>query len=63
VVKWSVEEGEPRHLPGEVSDAVAEEMEVLRAELRTEMTELGERVDFLERLLTQARDRGALPPG
>jgi hypothetical protein len=40
------------------SDALLAEVD----SLRTEMGELAERVDFMERLLTQARERGALPP-
>ncbi len=31
--------------------------------LRSEMGELDERVDFMERVLTKARERDALPPG
>lgn len=31
--------------------------------LRSEMGELGERVDFMERVLTRAKERDALPPG
>jgi hypothetical protein len=31
--------------------------------LRSEMGELGERVDFMERVLTRVKERDALPPG
>ena len=31
--------------------------------LRSEMGELGERVDFMERMLTRVKERDALPPG
>lgn len=40
------------------SAALAEDLDALRAEVG----DLGERVDFMERLLTQARERGSLPP-
>jgi hypothetical protein len=36
-------------------------MEELDA-LRADFNDLTERVDFMERLLTQARERGAIPP-
>lgn len=50
-------------------DAVAlptEEIEDLRAEvqgLREQVSELAERQDFSERLLAQAKDKGAIGPG
>ena len=59
VVKWTVDDEEPRRLRGEPSEAVEAELDALR----TDMGDLGERVDFLERLLTRMRERGALPPG
>ena len=59
VVKWTVDDEEPRRLRGEPSEAVLAELDALR----TDMGDLGERVDFLERLLTRMRERGALPPG
>lgn len=31
--------------------------------LRSEMGDMNERVDFIERMLTSARERGAIPPG
>jgi hypothetical protein len=31
--------------------------------LRSEMGDLNERVDFMERMLTNVRERGAIPPG
>lgn len=40
-------------------ELVLDELDVLR----TEMGDLNERVDFVERMLTKARDRGALPAG
>lgn len=58
VVKWTAEDEEPRRLRGEVPEVVLAELDTLR----TEVGELDERVDFLERLLTQLRERGALPP-
>ena len=60
VVKWTVDEDvEPRRLRGEPSEAVLAELDALR----TDMGDLGERVDFLERLLTRMREHGTLPPG
>jgi TM2 domain len=60
VVRWSADDDlEPRRLRGEPSEALLGELDALR----TEMGDLGERVDFLERLLTRLRERGALPPG
>jgi TM2 domain len=59
VVKWSAEDEEPRRLRGEPSEAVLAELDALR----TDMGDLGERVDFLERLLTRMREHGTLPPG
>jgi hypothetical protein len=59
VVRWSADEDvESRRLRGEPPDAVLSELDALRADIG----ELGERVDFLERLLTRMRERGALPP-
>ncbi len=58
VVKWTAEDEEPRRLRGEVPEVVLAELDTLR----TEVGELDERVDFLERLLTQLHERGALPP-
>lgn len=43
-----------------------EKLEILLEEiehLRSEMGYLDERVDFMERMLSEARDRGAIPPG
>ncbi|MBI2404055.1 MAG: TM2 domain-containing protein [Gemmatimonadetes bacterium] len=59
VVRWSASDPgpEPRRLPTD-STAVVEELDALR----TDVAELAERVDFMERLLTQARERGSLPP-
>jgi len=60
LVRWSsTDTGSPpmRSLAG--SEAVREELDVMRSE----MTELAERVDFMERMLTQVRDRDAIPPG
>lgn len=59
VVRWSASDPgpEPRRFRSD-SPAVMEELDALRAEFG----ELVERVDFMERLLTQARERGNLPP-
>ncbi|HXY18404.1 MAG TPA: hypothetical protein VEH83_00235 [Gemmatimonadales bacterium] len=54
--------GEARAVPG--ADA-ATEIEALNgdvAELRRELDEVQNRLDFAERLLAQARDKGLLPP-
>jgi hypothetical protein len=43
-----------------------EKLELLLDEidsLRSEMGDMNERVDFMERMLTSARERGAIPPG
>jgi TM2 domain-containing membrane protein YozV len=43
-----------------------EKLELLLDEidrLRSEMGDLDERMDFMERMLANARDRGAIPPG
>jgi hypothetical protein len=58
LVAWSRDERENMRqtpLPG---GHVAEEIEALQSE----MHELVERVDFLERMLTQAKERGQLSP-
>lgn len=59
VIRWSASDAGPeqRRLPAD-SGAMSEELDALRAEVG----ELAERVDFMERLLTQARERGAIPP-
>jgi hypothetical protein len=44
----------------------SEKLELLLDEidsLRSEMGDLNERVDFMERMLTNVRERGAIPPG
>jgi len=59
VTRWTSSDPFPDLPPG------AGGSETLLAEvdgLRAEMGELAERVDFMERLLTQARERGAIPP-
>ena len=58
VVRWSADD-EPRRVRGEAPDAVLAELEALR----TDVGDLGERLDFVERLLTRIRERGTLPPG
>ena len=59
VVRWSAADDEPRRLRGDAPEAVLAELEALR----TDVGDLGERVDFLERLLTRLREHGTLPPG
>ncbi|MFQ5702769.1 MAG: TM2 domain-containing protein [Gemmatimonadales bacterium] len=46
-----------RRISGERMDMLLDELETLR----TELGELDERVDFMERVLSQVRDRGAIP--
>ncbi len=59
VIRWSANDPVPEsHRLSPDSAAVAEDLDALRADV----AELAERVDFMERLLTQARERGALPP-
>jgi len=59
--KWRLEEAQLR-MGGGID---SEELDELRADLdqvRAELGEMHERLDFTERLLTQSRDRGELPP-
>ncbi len=52
--------------PGASPERIGPQMEGVLFELdalRSEMGELDERVDFMERVLTKARERDALPPG
>ncbi len=59
IVRWEPSEAESGlALGGRKLDAVLEDVDHLRAD----MAELNERVDFMERLLTQLRERGAIPP-
>jgi hypothetical protein len=59
--KWRLDEAQLR-MGGGID---TEELDELRADLdqvRAELGEMHERLDFTERLLTQSRDRGELPP-
>ena len=61
VANWGEDEG---RRAGRGMDQ--ERLEVLLDELdrlRMEVGELDERMDFMERMLASARDRGAIPPG
>ena len=61
VANWGEDEerrGETR-LDNEKLEILLDEIE----RLRSEMGELDERMDFMERMLASARDRGAIPPG
>lgn len=59
VTRWTSSDPFPElSEPSGRSEALLAEVDGLRAE----MGELAERVDFMERLLTQARERGVLPP-
>ena len=60
VHEWGVPEqgGRPRSMRGEQGEILLEEMDGLRFE----MSELEERVDFMERMLTSLRDRSQIPP-
>jgi hypothetical protein len=55
-------------LPGEFDEDMAEEVRELRREVdelrnfEHQVNELGERVDFLERLIAQQREAERLPP-
>ncbi len=60
--KWRVEDAQLRMGVG----VDAEELDALRSDLdqvRAELGDMHERLDFTERLLTQSRDREGLPPG
>jgi uncharacterized protein YlxW (UPF0749 family) len=56
-------------LPGELDEDAAEEVRELRREVdelrqfEQQVNELGERVDFLERMVAQQREAERLPPG
>ena len=56
-----------RELPGtnrrSLTYVIADDSGLEVDALRSDMGDLGERVDFLERLLTRMRERGTLPPG
>jgi len=61
VSNWA--EGSSGNPRGDVNN---ERLEFLLDEidrLRAEMGDFAERMDFMERVLTRARDRGAIPPG
>ena len=61
LIRWSSSDpggASPRAL-GPVSEAIRDELDAMR----TEMSELAERVDFMERILTKVRERDAIPPG
>ena len=58
LIKWSRDEMDPPR-PQLPSAQVSEDMELMQ----TEIHELQERVDFLERMLTKTKDRGTLPKG
>ena len=60
VSRWEVGEGERSGPPSQRRVADLEDRMQL---LETQVSELGERLDFAERLLAQARERGALPKG
>ncbi len=61
VLSWveSDEPGERLELKGEGLQLLLDEIDTQRMEIG----DLGERVDFLERMLTQAKERGVLPGG
>jgi hypothetical protein len=59
LTQWSREEAEQSRRQHQPSGRLAEEMEAMQ----TEMHELAERVDFMERLLAQARDRRQVRAG
>jgi hypothetical protein len=59
LTQWSRDEAEQSRRERQPSGRLAEEVEAMQ----TEMHELAERVDFLERLLAQARERGQLRAG
>lgn len=61
VVNWA--EGEGARSSHEITD---EKLDILLDEidrLRSEVGDLDERVDFMERMLASARERDAIPPG
>jgi hypothetical protein len=59
LINWSREDAEKARRQAPSTNRLTEEMEAMQSELH----ELGERVDFLERMLTQARERGQLKAG
>jgi hypothetical protein len=56
LTQWSRDEADRSRRGRQPSGQLAEDLETMQ----TEMHELAERVDFLERLLAQARERGQL---
>ena len=60
VVRWSASDAGSLPPPtGVGSEAVRDEIDTMRSE----MTELAERLDFMERVLAQVRERDTIPPG
>jgi hypothetical protein len=59
---WRWWETSASSLPGGAQRQLELVLDELDA-LRTDMGDLHERVDFVERMLTKVRDRGALPAG
>ncbi len=61
VIHWMESEAESagRDDLGPQAEAVLEELHAVRGDVH----ELAERVDFMERVLTQMRERAAIPPG
>jgi hypothetical protein len=61
VANWAEDEGgmEAGGLDNEKLEILLEEIEGLRSE----MGDMSERMDFMERMLASARERGAIPPG
>ncbi len=61
VARWEVPEAVVGGTGGRPSDARVADLEDRLLGLGTQVGELAERLDFAERLLAQARERGPLP--
>jgi hypothetical protein len=59
LARWTADEEPPTSRRAAADPRLLEEVE----QLRSEMFDLQERVDFLERTLTRERDRPRVPPG
>ena len=60
--KWRLEEARIRLGEGGVHPEELDELRTEFDQMRAELSEVHERLDFTERLLTQSRDREGLPP-
>jgi len=62
VVNWAEDEATSPRFDSETADKLEMLIDEMYS-LREEMGDLGERVDFMERMLASVRQREAIPPG